>query len=347
MTSLLNVVLMFSLMLAGGDSIETIQNPTRPDITGGAALIFNSPENPTTRNRKAATANQQRSTKEDLNDKVEDAIALGNAARDRKPPDFESAEKAYRLAWKLNPQDPRPYLGLGNLYWDQRRYSEAAQAYRDALRYRDRSNFKIGLAGQIQFGIAKIPAVPVDRTRIYFAATLLEEQNPLGAEKELRLAARSPSDNAEWNGLFGYALSAQRRYTEAVAAYEKAVRLEPLNEQYKKLLSEATEKARETSANDQAITNGLQNTKWEIRDAANSTIKGICELNANGSLRCRGTDSSPALSSAKWRVRDGVFAFEGTFSVPFCIGQLSPATIQVKCYTHDNEINEMWMKFQR
>ena len=358
MTSLLILVFIFSLVSAKDNDVKTIQDPPRPDITGGAALIFGRPENPTAGDRKNAAPNKQRSAKDETSDEVEDAIALGNAARDRKPPDFESAEKAYRLAWKLNPRDPRPYLGLGNLYWDQRRYAEAAQAYRDALRHLDRSKHRGALLAGIgaTMGISRVdprtPEVnqapdPLDQAQIYFAATLLEEQNPLGAERELRLAAFNHADTAEWNGLFGYALSVQGRYTEAIAAYEKAVKLEPLNEKYKKLLSEATQKARETSANDQAITNRLQKTKWEIRDATNLTIKGICELDASGSVRCKGADAAFALLKATWRIRDGIFTFERTSRVPFCVGQLHTATIQVKCFRRDSEINELWKEVQR
>src|SRR5690349_18032711 len=341
------LVFIFSLMFVEGNSIESIQNPPRPDITGGAALIFKRPENPTTRDPKDAKANTQLSAKDDTSDKVEDAIALGNAARDRKPPDFESAEKAYRLAWKLNPRDPRPYLGLGNLYWDQRRYAEAAQAYRDALNCIDRSKVRsLYVRPSIGLGISRGNVkIPLDaQIRVYFAATLLEEQNPLGAERELRLAALSLAHNAQWNGLFGYALSAQGRYTDAVAAYEKAVKLEPLTEKYKILLSEATQKAHETSANDQAITKDLQNTKWEIRDAGNLTIKGICELDASRSIRCKGASSDIVLTNAKWRIRDRILAFEDAFKVPFCVGQLHTQRIEVKCYRDDSEINELWMQ---
>ena len=340
-------------MLAGAVNIEANQNPPQSDIRGGAALIFKRPENPTTRDREAATANKQRSARDDTSDKVEDAIALGNAARDRKPPDFDSAEKAYRLAWKLNPSDPRPYLGLGNVYWDQRRYTEAAQSYRDALRYIDRASSKRSLLASISgggLGISKTEISDLDsdtQTRIYFAATLLQAQNPLGAEKELRLVAFTSSNNPEWNSLFGYALSAQGRYTEAVAAYEKAVKLEPLNEKYKELLQQATEKAREASANDQSITTRLQNTTWEIRDATSSTIKGTCQLEANGSVQCKSAGSSLALSQGTWRIRDGIFGLESVSKVPFCIGQLRATTIEVKCYMKDSETDDLWMKLQR
>ena len=343
-------------MLAGVVSIEANQNPPQSDIRGGAALIFKRPENPTTRDREAATANKQRSARDDTSDKVDDAIALGNAARDRRPPDFESAEKAYRLAWKLNPSDPRPYLGLGNLYWDQRRYTEAAQSYRDALRYIDRTSSSRSLLARVSgggLGTARISKTEISaldsdtQTRIYFAATLLQEQNPVGAEKELRLVAFTGSNNPEWNSLFGYALSAQGRYTEAVGAYEKAVKLEPLNEKYKELLRQATEKARAASANDQSITTRLQNTTWEIRDATSSRIKGTCQLEASGSVRCKSAGSSLALLQGRWRIRDGIFGFEDVFKVPFCIGQLRATTIAVKCYMKDSETDDLWMKLQR
>src|SRR5262245_15349321 len=108
MKTLMRQVAMIGVMMVTcAASLEAQQNPPQ-DISGGAALIFKRPENPTTRERETGT-NKQRSARDDTNDKVEDAIALGNAARDRRPPDFDSAEKAYRLAWKLNPNDPRPY----------------------------------------------------------------------------------------------------------------------------------------------------------------------------------------------------------------------------------------------
>src|SRR4029079_2226342 len=84
-------------------AVENLGQLTRPvrDPVGGASILFAHPQNPSTR-RPPQTANT-------AGDNVDDAIALGNAARDRKPPDLASAERAYRLAWKLNPNDPRPH----------------------------------------------------------------------------------------------------------------------------------------------------------------------------------------------------------------------------------------------
>jgi tetratricopeptide (TPR) repeat protein len=67
------------------------------------------------------------------NEDVEDAIEAGNNARDRKPPDYVDAERAYKLASKLAPNDERPFEGLGNIYLDQGRNEEAVLAYRKAI----------------------------------------------------------------------------------------------------------------------------------------------------------------------------------------------------------------------
>jgi len=332
-----------AFMVVGFVSVNAQQNRVRQDITGGAALIFKRPENPSTKARDDAVA--VRSATVDTSDQVEDAIALGNAARDRKPPDFESAERAYRLAWKLNPRDPRPYRGLGNLYWDQRRFTEAAQAYREAVRYMDD-----GKGRDLSVATPGIPprrsSPKTDdlRVRLFLAASLLEEKKSIAAERELRAIEVSYFSNAEWNALFGYALAAQGRYTEAVAAYEKAVNSEPLNDKYKGLLTDASEKARETSANDPAITRRLQNTFWEIRDATNSTIKGTCQLDVNGSLQCKSVGSGLTLSNGRWRVRDGILGLEGSFKIPFCLGQVQGAKIDIKCYSRDSETRDLWIK---
>ena len=344
MKSQLNLAFILSLILTCAGSISAQQNRPQHDITGGAALIFKRPENPPT------PANRQRSAKTETSDQVEDAIALGNAARDRKPPDFESAEKAYRLAWKLNSNDPRPYLGLGNLYWDQRRYVEAAKAYRDAVRVMEDSSAKraarIGILGGVS-GIRNAEMSSGRHARLHLAASLLQEQNPLGAERELRLAALLDSNNPEWNGLFGYALATQGRYTEAVEAYEKAVRLEPLNGNFKELLTEASRKARETSANDQAITTRLRNTIWEVRDATDATIKGTCQLDGSGSLQCTGVGSGLMISNGTWKIRDGILGLERGLKTPFCVGHLQGAKLDVQCYSSGSESKDLWISLKK
>lgn len=69
----------------------------------------------------------------EVNDKLEDALAIGNAARDDSPPRYQVAERAYRLATELGPRDPRPHFGLANIYYDQGQLGRAAEEYRAAL----------------------------------------------------------------------------------------------------------------------------------------------------------------------------------------------------------------------
>jgi tetratricopeptide (TPR) repeat protein len=70
----------------------------------------------------------------DVNQELEDAIAAGNDARSSDPPNYAEAEKAYRLAAKIDPEDSRPYEGLGNIFIDQRKYAEALVAYEQAVK---------------------------------------------------------------------------------------------------------------------------------------------------------------------------------------------------------------------
>jgi tetratricopeptide (TPR) repeat protein len=69
-----------------------------------------------------------------FNKDLEDAIAAGNDARSANPPNYDEAEKAYRLAAKIAPTDARPYEGLGNIFIDQRKYQDAFAAYEQAVK---------------------------------------------------------------------------------------------------------------------------------------------------------------------------------------------------------------------
>ena len=67
---------------------------------------------------------------EEIEERVEEALAEGNAARDARK--FTEAEKAYREAISLKPKDARAFDGLGNIYTDQQRWEDAEKAYRQA-----------------------------------------------------------------------------------------------------------------------------------------------------------------------------------------------------------------------
>lgn len=63
--------------------------------------------------------------------KFERLIAKGNAERDAK--NYSAAEQAYSEAGKLIPTDSRAPQGLGNAYYDQEKWEEAANAYDQAI----------------------------------------------------------------------------------------------------------------------------------------------------------------------------------------------------------------------
>ncbi len=68
----------------------------------------------------------------DLEGRFEQAIFEGNTSRNLR--NYLKAEEAYSRATSLNPQDSRAIYGLGNIYSDQQRWEEAEKAYRQAIK---------------------------------------------------------------------------------------------------------------------------------------------------------------------------------------------------------------------
>jgi Flp pilus assembly protein TadD len=361
------------LILIGVGVMRAQQNTPPRDILGGASLLFKPPQNPPTHRRKnqeniSADAPVGQNSKavvsppatDDLSDKVEDALALGNAARDRTPPDFVYAEKAYRLAWKLNPRDPRPYVGLGNIYFDQQRYPEAAKAYKDAINLKEPTKRPVvGAFMSDESGLA-ITAESANQTgdlHAYLATAMLQQENLTGAEIELRDAVTIDPKNATWRAQLGYALFTQKRFTEASALYEYASRLDPNNDTYKDLLKQSLVRAREASTQDTAIAKRLEATQWEIREAVSGNIKGACGLTAGHSLDCTGGNKRPRYAAMKWKIQDGLFELESasTFrlaapkglSGPACIGEIRADRIYIKCSSAEIAADEIWTKQNR
>src|SRR5438045_2894146 len=107
------------------------------DITGGAALIFRAPQNPTvnlsvsggaTGGGRVKTARKPPVRQQDT------FIARANAARSAPKPRYDEAEQQYRLAAQIAPDDARAFAGLGNVYVDQGRFAEAVDAYQKVLK---------------------------------------------------------------------------------------------------------------------------------------------------------------------------------------------------------------------
>jgi tetratricopeptide (TPR) repeat protein len=86
---------------------------------------------------------------------VEDAIEAGNNARDRKPPDYAEAERAYKIAAQLAPNDERAFTGLGNIHLDQQRVEEAVAAYRKATELNPKNSIAFENLGDAYYRLGK------------------------------------------------------------------------------------------------------------------------------------------------------------------------------------------------
>lgn len=195
----------------------------------------------------AADKNNPAATDE-LSDAVEDALELGNSARDAEPPRYQDAEKAYRLAAKLDDHDPRPYLGLANLWYDQKNYQAAAKMYREATdRMTPKKHSIQGAFGSKILGSDSLGSVNSNRIRPsesakahqYLGNALLRAGLFAEAVTELRLATTEDYKNAQSYALLGYSFFQQKKYAEATGALKKALELAPNTEEYKRLLEES------------------------------------------------------------------------------------------------------------
>lgn len=219
------------------------------DIAGGAAGIFGRPDDPEVRRMpsRAGTSESQRSkdnkakpsdptTSNSSADAVEDALELANSARNSNPPRYRDAEIAYRLAAKLRPKDPRPIIGLGNIWYDQKQYAAAAAMYQQALTILS-SAPGVGVTGTMRG-----QDVSLQRRRnaallhSYLGTAFVQAENFAAAQTEFDQSIAGDPANARWHALRGYTLMKQGKSVEARKAFQEALRLEPGNADYQKLL---------------------------------------------------------------------------------------------------------------
>ena len=113
--------------ITGGGSL-------RRDITGGAALIFRAPQNPTVQLSGATGGGRVKPKNKPPVHKQDPIIARANAARSAPKPRYAEAEEQYQLAAQIAPDDARAFAGLGNVYVDQGKFAQAVDAYQKALK---------------------------------------------------------------------------------------------------------------------------------------------------------------------------------------------------------------------
>lgn len=125
--ALAGVVLLIAcsaLLLPAGHAQET------GGELGGGAGIFR-PKNPEAkRSSGPARPAPARLSPAEREARFQDAIADGNDARDARR--FSVAEANYRKALVLKPRDARAHYGIGNVFVDQQRWDDAEKSYRGA-----------------------------------------------------------------------------------------------------------------------------------------------------------------------------------------------------------------------
>jgi Flp pilus assembly protein TadD len=198
--------LLIVLFILSGSVALVRAQPGGGGVAGGSANVSSTmklPARKTTRNTtpKPRTGPQPRTP--DNSAQVEDALAL--ADDERQAGRTEAAERGYLLAAKMAPNDPRPYVGLGHLYYNEKKFPDAEKYYAHAAT------------------LARGDSEPYAR----LAFTYSEMKRLPDALAAARRAVTAQPDNYYGYLALGYVLSLQQNYTEAESAYRKSVSLTP------------------------------------------------------------------------------------------------------------------------
>ena len=207
--------LMLSLAIILFGSIGTLQAQPHGSgagggIVGGAGasagatmkLPSKKPSRPTSGNTTKPRTGT-RPTAPDNSAQMEDALTLADDARAAGRD--EAAERGYLLASKLMPSDPRPYLGLGHIYYDQKKFPDAERFYIRAA------------------SLARGDGEPYARLAFtYSEMNRLDEALAAG-----RRAVAAEPDNFYGYLALGYVQFLRKSYVEAEASYRKSVSLAP------------------------------------------------------------------------------------------------------------------------
>jgi Flp pilus assembly protein TadD len=207
--------LLFSLAIILGGSVNAIQAQHGSGAGGGtiggsaAASAGASMKLPGKKPVKPATAitpkpkTGTRPTAPDNSAQMDDAMSLADDARQAGR--NEAAERGYLLASKLMPNDPRPYLGLGHIYYNQKKYPEAEKFYARAA------------------SLARGDSEPYARLAFtYSEMERLDEALVAG-----RKAVAAQPENYYGYLALGYVLGLRKSYAEAETTYRKAITLAP------------------------------------------------------------------------------------------------------------------------
>ena len=197
---------LFALAIVCGASVVAQAQPGGGTSSGGAlgkagASMKLGVKKPVRTTTKPKTGT--RPTGPDNSAQLEDALSLADDARQAGRD--EAAERGYLLASKLVPSDPRPYLGLGHIYYNQKKYPDAERFYARAA------------------SLSRGDSEPLAR----LAFTYSEMQRLDEAVAAARRSVTAEPDDYYGYLALGYVLSLRKNYGEAETAYRKAVSLAP------------------------------------------------------------------------------------------------------------------------
>jgi tetratricopeptide (TPR) repeat protein len=169
---------------------------------------------------------------------VEDYLSAGDTAMQNTH--LADAEADYQAAVKVAPNDPRPYIALGNLYVFQNKPDQARAEFMTVLDLDPKNADAHAALGGLYFSEQQYPAaesqyraaVALAPERAEFHINLaqaLTKQNKLvGAEDELRTAIGLEPKNASAHlALAALLFTEPNRTDEAKAEYAQAVALSP------------------------------------------------------------------------------------------------------------------------
>ena len=113
--------------------------------------------------------------------------------------------KFYREATKLDSQFSWPHYSLGNLYRDQKKYSEAEAEYKEAIRLDPKD-------GDFHFSLGNL---------------YRDQKKYSEAEAKYKEAIRLDPKDGDFHFSLGNLYRDQKKYFEAEAKYKEAIRLDP------------------------------------------------------------------------------------------------------------------------
>ncbi len=231
------------------------------DPAGGAALVFRKPDNPkvSTDGSTRVAGGGKIASKVKTKAAVvahERTIAKANAARSAPVPRYSEAEKEYKLAAQLDPDDARSHAGLGNVYLDQGRFKEAVDAYGQALKvdadyvpaYQPlgyslaRLNRYVEATDTLKQGLKFEPDNPEIFNNLAYAYVHAGSFNEAVEAGQQAITLLGQSGQAYKQGLqkrnevlthayknLGNAYNGLKRYNEAADALKRAAEIEPNN----------------------------------------------------------------------------------------------------------------------